>query len=74
MIKNILDKLWKGNHKVNNKLDGYWYVRLADVAKILEEELEKDTDDKYKDQEYSQDNWNRGIKYTSNPIRLKDER
>ena len=56
MIKNILDKLWKGNHKVNNKLDGYWYVRLADVAKILEEELEKDTDDKYKDQEYSQDN------------------
>ena len=74
MIKNILDRLWKGNAKVNNKLDGYWYVRLADVANILEEELEKDKDIKYRDQEYSQDNWNRGIKYTSNPNRLKDER
>ena len=73
MIKNILDRLWKGNAKVNNKLDGYWYVRLADVANILEEELEKDKDIKYRDQEYSQDNWNRGLKYTSNPNRLKDE-
>tara|TARA_R110001592_G_scaffold5563_2_gene30729 strand:- start:1225 stop:1449 length:225 start_codon:yes stop_codon:yes gene_type:complete len=73
MIKTILDKLWKAKHKVNNKLDGYWYVRLADVTKILEQELEKNIDDRYKDQEYSQDIWNRGLKNTYNPNRLKDD-
>jgi len=37
MMKEVLDKLWNGPHKVNNKLDGYWYVRLSDVSKVLEE-------------------------------------
>jgi len=59
MIQNILDKLWKGP-KVNNKLDGYWYVRLADVSKALQDEMsEKDL--RKEDQEYSQANWDRGV-------------
>lgn len=37
MIKQVLDKLWNGPYKVNNKLDGYWYVRLSEVSKVLEE-------------------------------------
>ena len=37
MIKQVLDNLWNGQHKVNNKLDGYWYVRLSDVSKAIEE-------------------------------------
>ena len=37
MMKQVLDKLWKGPHKVNNKLDGYWYVRLSEVSKALDE-------------------------------------
>lgn len=37
MMKEVLDKLWNGPHKVNNKLDGYWYVRLSEVSKVLEE-------------------------------------
>jgi hypothetical protein len=40
MIKQVLDKLWNGQHKVNNKLDGYWYVRLSDVSKAIEEASE----------------------------------
>ena len=36
MMKEVLDKLWSGP-KVNNKLDGYWYVRLSDVSKAIEE-------------------------------------
>ena len=36
MMKEVLDKLWNGP-RVNNKLDGYWYVRLADVGKAIEE-------------------------------------
>ena len=34
LMKEVLDKLWSGA-KVNNKLDGYWYVRLSDVADAL---------------------------------------
>ena len=71
MIQTILDRLWKSNAKVNNRLDGYWYVRLADVANILEEELEKNKDDRYRDQEWSQDNWNRTQKYYNNPNSLQ---
>ena len=37
MIKQVLDKLWNGPYKVNNKLDGYWYVRLSEVGKAIEE-------------------------------------
>ena len=37
MIKQVLDRLWTGPHKVNNKLDGYWYVRLSEVSKAIEE-------------------------------------
>jgi len=37
MIKQVLDKLWNGPYKVNNKLDGYWYVRLSEVSKAIEE-------------------------------------
>ena len=37
MMKIVLDKLWNGPYKVNNKLDGYWYVRLSEVSKVLEE-------------------------------------
>ena len=37
MIKQVLDTLWNGPHKVNNKLDGYWYVRLSEVSKAMEE-------------------------------------
>ena len=40
MIKQVLDKLWNGPYKVNNKLDGYWYVRLSDVSKAIEEASE----------------------------------
>ena len=40
MMKEVLDKLWSGA-KVNNKLDGYWYVRLSDVSKALEEYKEE---------------------------------
>ena len=71
MIQTILDRLWKSNAKVNNRLDGYWYVRLADVANILEEELEKNKDVRYRDQEWSQDNWNRTQKYYNNPNSLQ---
>ena len=71
MIQTILDRLWKSNAKVNNRLDGYWYVRLADVARVIEEEMEKDKDDRYKDQEWSQDNWNKGQRYYRNPNSIK---
>ena len=71
MIQTILDRLWKSNAKVNNRLDGYWYVRLADVARVIEEEMEKDKDDRYRDQEWSQDNWNRTQKYYNNPNSLQ---
>ena len=37
MIKQVLDKLWNGPHKVNNKLDSHWYVRLSEVSKAIEE-------------------------------------
>ena len=37
MMKQVLDMLWNGPHKVNNKLDGYWYVRLSEVSKALQE-------------------------------------
>jgi len=37
MIKSILDQLWNGPHKVNNKLDSHWYVRLSEVSKAIEE-------------------------------------
>jgi len=40
MMKYVLDKLWNGPYKVNNKLDGYWYVRLSDVNKAIEEASE----------------------------------
>ena len=49
MIKQVLDKLWNGQHKVNNKLDGYWYVRLSDVSKVLEGVVE--VEDIYKQEE-----------------------
>jgi len=39
MMKYVLDKLWNGP-KVNNKLDGYWYVRLSEVSKAIEEASE----------------------------------
>ena len=71
MIQTILDRLWKGNAKVNNRLDGYWYVRLADVARVIEEEVEKNKDVRYRDQEWSQDNWNRTQKYYNNPNSLQ---
>ena len=34
MIKNILNKLWKSDNK--EKVNGHWYVKLSDVAKLLE--------------------------------------
>jgi hypothetical protein len=34
MIRNILNKLWKSNNK--QKVDGHWYVRLSDVAKLID--------------------------------------
>ena len=37
MMKSILDKLWNGPYKVNNKLDSHWYVRLSEVSKAIEE-------------------------------------
>ena len=40
MIKYVLDKLWNGPHKVNNKLDSHWYVRLSEVSKAIEEASE----------------------------------
>ena len=65
MIKNILSKLWNGPHKVNNKLDGYWYVRLSDVSKVLEETL---------DEEHSGYNWNKGVDILGpNPHSLLDK-
>ena len=72
MIQNILDKLWKGP-KVNNKLDGYWYVRLADVSRALQDEMsEKDL--RKEDQEYSQDNWNKGVERLGpNPHSITDK-
>ena len=37
MMRYVLDKLWNGPHKVNNKLDSHWYVRLSEVSKAIEE-------------------------------------
>ena len=31
---NILNKLWKSNNK--EKVNGHWYVRLSDVAELME--------------------------------------
>ena len=38
MIKQVLEQLWEGPHKMTNRLiDGHWYVRLSEVNKVLEE-------------------------------------
>ena len=73
MMKHVLDQLWQGA-RVTNRIDGYWYVRLADVSRAIEDWAEKDKDIRYRDQEWSQDNWNRTQKYYDNPNSLqKDE-
>ena len=34
MIRNLLNKFWKSDNK--QKVNGHWYVRLSDVAKLIE--------------------------------------
>ena len=34
MIRNLLNKLWKSDNK--QKVNGHWYVRLSDVAELME--------------------------------------